>query len=119
IEGDLFVDCSGFRSLLLAETMNEPGEDWSPWLLADRPGEMPGRTETALTPYTSAIAMRSGWRWRIPLQNRTGNGYVYASDFVSDDEAAHALEAVVEGEAIAPPRVLRFRAGRRRRSWVG
>jgi tryptophan halogenase len=80
---------------------------------------MPCRTETALTPYTSAIAMPGGWRWRIPLQHRTGNGYVYASAFTDDDTAARALEAVVEGEPITAPRVLRFRAGRRTRSWVG
>jgi tryptophan halogenase len=119
IEGDLFVDCSGFRSLLLGEAMGEPFEDWSRWLPADRAVAMPCRTATAVTPYTSAIAMPAGWRWRIPLQHRTGNGYVYASGFVSDDDAAAALEGVVEGEAIASPRLLRFRAGRRRRSWVG
>lgn len=119
IAGDLFIDCSGFRSLLIGETMGEPFEDWSRWLPADRAVAMPCRTRTEVTPYTSAIAMPSGWRWRIPLQHRTGNGYVYASSFVSDDEAAAALVASVEGEPIADPRVLRFRAGRRRRSWVG
>jgi tryptophan halogenase len=79
---------------------------------------MPCRTETALTPYTSAIAMPAGWRWRIPLQHRTGNGYVYSSSFTSDDEARTALMGAVEGEAIAEPRVLKFKAGRRSRSWV-
>ena len=118
IEGDLFVDCSGFRSLLLGQALEEPFEDWSRWLPADRAVAMPCRTETAVTPYTSAIAMPAGWRWRIPLQHRTGNGYVYASDFISDDEAAAALRASVEGEAIADPRPLRFKAGRRRRSWA-
>ena len=119
IEGDLFVDCSGFRALLIGETMDEPFQDWSPWLPCDRAVAMPCRTETALTPYTGVIAMPGGWRWRIPLQNRTGNGYVYASAFTDDDTAARALESVVEGKAIARPRVLRFRAGRRERSWVG
>ncbi len=117
IEGDLFVDCSGFRSLLLGEALGEPFEDWSRWLPADRAVAMPCRTETAVTPYTSAIAMPAGWRWRIPLQHRTGNGYVYASDFLSDDAAAAALRGVVEGEALADPRPLRFKAGRRRHSW--
>ncbi|RZL97528.1 MAG: tryptophan 7-halogenase, partial [Sphingomonas sp.] len=119
IEGDLFVDCSGFRSLLLGSALEEPFVDWSHWLPTDRAVAMPCRTRTAATPYTSAIAMPSGWRWRIPLQHRTGNGYVYASAFVSDDDARRALETAVEGEALAAPRVLRFKAGRRRRSWVG
>lgn len=118
IEGDLFVDCSGFRSLLLGEALEEPFEDWNHWLPADRAVAMPCRTATAVTPYTSAIAMPAGWRWRIPLQHRTGNGYVYASAFTSDDAAARALTDAVEGAPLADPRVLRFRAGRRRRSWV-
>ncbi|MBB5698545.1 tryptophan halogenase family protein [Sphingomonas yantingensis] len=118
IEGDLFVDCSGFRSLLLGEALGEPFQDWSRWLPADRAAAMPCRTRTDVTPYTSAIAMPAGWRWRIPLQHRTGNGYVYSSAFVSDDEAASAIEAAVEGEPMASPRLLRFRAGRRERSWV-
>jgi tryptophan halogenase len=79
---------------------------------------MPCRTRTALTPYTSAIAMPAGWRWRIPLQHRTGNGYVYSSAFTSDDEARTGLVGAVEGEPIAEPRVLKFKAGRRRSSWV-
>jgi len=119
IEGDLFVDCSGFVSLLLGKALGEPFEDWSKWLPADRAVAMPCRTEGAITPYTSAIAMPAGWRWRIPLQNRTGNGYVYSSKFLSDEDAAAALVASVEGEPIAPPRQLRFIAGRRARSWVG
>ncbi|RSV37303.1 tryptophan 7-halogenase [Sphingomonas sp. ABOLE] len=118
IEGDLFVDCSGFRSLLLGEALAEPFEDWNHWLPADRAVAMPCRTATSVTPYTSAIAMPAGWRWRIPLQHRTGNGYVYASAFTSDAAATQALTGAVEGAALADPRVLRFRAGRRRRSWV-
>jgi tryptophan halogenase len=119
IEGDLFIDCSGFRSLLLGETLDEPFKDWSHWLPCDRAVAMPCRTRGAITPYTSAIAMDAGWRWRIPLQHRTGNGYVYASGFIDDETAAAALVGAVEGEAIADPRLLRFTAGRRRRSWVG
>jgi tryptophan 7-halogenase len=118
IEGDLFVDCSGFISLLLGKALGEPFQDWSRWLPTDRAVAMPCRTETDVTPYTSAIAMQAGWRWRIPLQHRTGNGYVYSSSFISDDEAARALAGVVEGEPLAEPRVLRFKAGRRERSWV-
>jgi tryptophan halogenase len=118
IHGDLFVDCSGFVSLLLGKALGEPFQDWSRWLPCDRAMAMPCRTETALTPYTSAIAMPAGWRWRIPLQHRTGNGYVYSSAFLSDDAAAAALVGAVEGEPIAQPRPLRFTAGRRERSWV-
>jgi tryptophan halogenase len=119
IGGDLFIDCSGFVSLLLGKALGEPFQDWSKWLPNDRATAMPCRTETALTPYTGVIAMEAGWRWRIPLQHRTGNGYVYASAFLSDEKAAEALVAAVEGEPIAAPRVLRFKAGRRERSWVG
>jgi len=118
IEGDLFVDCSGFFSLIIGKTLGEPFEDWTQWLPCDRAVAMPCRTRTALSPYTSAIAMPAGWRWRIPLQHRTGNGYVYSSQFTSDEDAASALVAAVEGEPIADPRVLKFKAGRRTRSWV-
>jgi tryptophan halogenase len=118
IDGDLFVDCSGFFSLIIGKALAEPFEDWSQWLPCDRAVAMPCRTRTALSPYTSAIAMSAGWRWRIPLQHRTGNGYVYSSVHTSDDEARDALVAAVEGEPIAEPRVLKFKAGRRKRSWV-
>ena len=118
IGGDLFIDCSGFVSLVIGKTLGEPFEDWSHWLPCDRAVAMPCRTETALAPYTSAIAMNAGWRWRIPLQHRTGNGYVYSSEFTSDDAARSALVDAVEGEALAEPRVLKFKAGRRSRSWV-
>src|SRR6202008_1649441 len=87
-------------------------------LRADTAGAMPCRTATAVPPYTSAIAMASGWRWRIPLQHRTGNGYVYPSAFLADEDAAEALVGAVEGHPIAGPRFLRFKAGRRERSWV-
>jgi tryptophan halogenase len=118
IEGHLFVDCSGFISLLMGRTLGEPFQDWTHWLPCDRAVAMPCRTETPLAPYTSAIAMDAGWRWRIPLQHRTGNGYVYSSAFISDDEARAALVAAVEGEPLAEPRLLKFKAGRRERSWV-
>jgi tryptophan halogenase len=118
IEGDLFVDCSGFVSLILGKTFGEPFEDWSKWLACNRAVAMPCKTRTALSPYTGVIAMPAGWRWRIPLQHRTGNGYVYSSAFTSDDEARDAIVAAVEGEPMAEPRVLKFTAGRRKRSWV-
>ena len=92
IAGDLFVDCSGFVSLLIGKALGEPFQDWSKWLPCDRAAAMPCRTETAVTPYTSVIAMDSGWRWRIPLQHRTGNGYVYPG-FLSTTNAAEAWSA--------------------------
>jgi len=118
IEGDLFVDCSGFVSLLLGKTLGEPFEDWSHWLPNDRAVAMPCKTATALTALTTVAAMPYGWRWRIPLQNRTGNGYVYSTRFIDDAAAADALVAAVEGTPMADPRLLKFVAGRRRRSWV-
>lgn len=118
IEGDLFVDCSGFRALLIGQTLHEEWEDWSQWLPCDRAVAMPCTTPAGpLEPYTRAHAMKAGWRWRIPLQHRVGNGYVYSSSHISDEDAANALVAAVEGEPMADPRVLKFRAGRRKRSW--
>lgn len=118
IEGDLFVDCSGFVSLILGKTFEEPFEDWSGWLPCDRAVAVPCRTTSALSPVTGVIAMPAGWRWRIPLQHRTGNGYVYSSSCLSDEHARDALMNAVEGETLAEPRVLKFKAGRRARSWV-
>ena len=118
VTGDLFIDCSGFRSLLLGDALEEPWQDWSRWLPCDRAAAMPCVGVGPLKPYTTASAMPSGWRWRIPLQHRVGNGYVYASDFISDADAAAALEQSVEGRKLADPRFLKFRAGRRARSWA-
>ncbi|HEU4961986.1 MAG TPA: tryptophan halogenase family protein [Sphingomonas sp.] len=119
ITGDLFVDCSGFRSLLLGQTLGEQWEDWSRWLVCDRAVALPcAPPDGPITPYTQAIAMPDGWRWRIPLRHRVGNGYVYSSAYASDDAVSRALLAAIEGEPLAEPRILRFRAGRRRHSWV-
>jgi tryptophan halogenase len=118
VEGDLFVDCSGFRSLLLGDALGEEWEDWSHWLPCDRAMALPCASPPGeIEPLTRATAMAAGWRWRIPLQHRVGNGYVYSSAHLSDDEASDAILGAVEGEALADPRVLRFRAGRRKRSW--
>lgn len=119
IEGDLFVDCSGFRSLLLSGELEEPWEDWSHWLPCDRAAAMPCAhvPDAPLRPYTTATAMPAGWRWQIPLQHRMGNGYVFSSNHLSEDEACAAIRASAEGEPLADPRILRFRAGRRRSSW--
>ncbi len=120
IEGDLFVDCSGFRALLIDGAMDEAWEDWSHWLPCDRAVAAPcASPEGGIEPFTRAIAMPAGWRWRIPLTHRVGNGYVYSSAHLSDGDATDALVAALESPPLAEPRHLRFRAGRRRRSWVG
>ncbi len=119
IEGDLFVDCSGFRALLIGEALAEPWEDWSHWLPCDRAVAAPCASPPgAIEPFTRATAMAAGWRWRIPLRHRVGNGYVYSSQHLSDDAAVDALVGALEGPALAEPRLLRFRAGRRRKSWT-
>ena len=118
IEGDLFVDCSGFRAMLIGQTLNEEWEDWSHWLPCDRAVAMPCSSPVSgIEPYTRAHAMNAGWRWRIPLQHRVGNGYVYSSAHISDQGAADALVGAVEAPPLAEPRVFKFRAGRRKRSW--
>ena len=120
VEGDLFVDCSGFRSILLGQTMGAEWEDWSHWLPCDRAVAAPCASPPGgIEPLTRATAMTAGWRWRIPLRHRVGNGYVYSSAHLSDEAAADALLANLEGEPLADPRLLRFRAGRRKQSWVG
>ncbi len=119
IEGDLFIDCSGFRSLLLGETMGVAFEDWSHWLPCDRAIAVPTEPTTPLSPYTRATARPAGWQWRIPLQHRTGNGHVYASAHMSDDEATALLLANLGGKPTADPRQLRFKAGRRAKMWEG
>ena len=117
IEGDLFVDCSGFRSLLLGETLGVPFTGWQHWLPCDRALAVPSASSGPLLPYTRATADKAGWRWRIPLQHRVGNGHVYASAFVGDDEAADALLAGLDGAPAADPRALRFTTGVRARLW--
>lgn len=117
VDGDLFVDCSGFRSLLLGEALKTDFIDWGEWLPCDRAVAMPCESAGELLPYTRATADRAGWRWRIPLQHRTGNGYVYCSEFISDDEASAQLLGSVDGRPLGEPRLLRFTAGRRRKFW--
>lgn len=119
IEGDLFVDCSGFRGLLIEQALQSGWEDWSHWLPCDRAIAIPCESGESLTPYTRATAREGGWIWRIPLQHRVGNGHVYSSAFLSDEEAEQSLLAQLEGAALAPPNRLRFRTGKRRRQWIG
>lgn len=116
ISGDLFIDCSGFRALLLGDTLGIEWEDWSKWLVCDRAFAVPSERDE-LSPYTRSIAMQAGWRWRIPLQHRTGNGYVFSTGFVSEDEAAESLMRSLGTTALGEPRLLKFRTGRRAVSW--
>ena len=117
VKGDFFIDCSGFASLLMDKTLGTEFEDWTHWLPCDR--AIAVQTEAVSEPlaYTRSIARESGWQWRIPLQTRVGNGLVYCSDFMSDDEARATLLENLEGEIITEPRVLRFRAGQRAKHW--
>ena len=119
IAGELFVDCSGFRSLLLGAEMGVPFVDWSRWLPCDRAVAAPSERRDPLVPLTRATAHGAGWRWRIPLQHRTGNGLVYAAAHLSDDEAAARLLAGLDAPATDEPRVIRFATGRRERAWDG
>jgi tryptophan halogenase len=119
MEGDLFIDCSGFHGLLIGGALEEAFEDWSHWLPCDRAVAIGSARTGSFAPYTQATALEAGWRWRIPLQQRTGNGYVYSSRHISDDEAVARLAGVLDGELVTEPRLQRFKAGRRRRAWVG
>ena len=119
VEGDLFIDCSGFRGHLIEGVMAVGFEDWSQWLPCDRAYAVPSEQVTAPNPLTRSTARGAGWQWRIPLQHRTGNGYVYSSTHISDDEAAATLLANLDGPALGDPRPLRFTAGYRKRAWVG
>jgi tryptophan halogenase len=117
IGGDLFIDCSGFRALLIGETLGVGYEDWSRWLPVDRAIPVPTTNIGPPAPFTRSTAHGSGWQWRIPLQHRTGNGHVYCSEFIGDEEAERILMANLESEAIADRRVIRFTIGRRKQSW--
>jgi len=117
VAGDLFIDCSGFRGLLIEQTLHAGYEDWSHWLPCDRAFAVPCERIAATTPYTRSTSREAGWQWRIPLQHRTGNGYVYCSEFLGDDEAASLLSGRLDGKALATPRPLRFVAGRRKEVW--
>lgn len=117
ISGDLFIDCSGFRGLLIEEALQSGYEDWSHWLPCDRALAVPSASAEEITPYTKATAHSAGWQWRIPLQHRTGNGHVFCSQYMSDDEACSILLENLDGEALAEPRLLKFKTGRRKKIW--
>ncbi|HTN42021.1 MAG TPA: tryptophan halogenase family protein [Asticcacaulis sp.] len=117
LQADLYIDCSGFRGLLIEDALKTGYIDWSHWLPMNRALAVPSAITGPAQPYTRSTAGRAGWQWRIPLQHRIGNGHVYCSDFMSDDEAEADLLAGLDGPASATPRPLRFTTGRRRLSW--
>src|SRR5690606_24264353 len=118
LSADLFIDCSGFRGLLIEQTLKAGFVDWSQWLPCDRALAVPCESVPELTPYTRSTALTAGWQWRIPLQHRTGNGHVYCSEYLSDDEAASMLLSNLDAPARAEPRLIRFKTATRRRLWV-
>lgn len=117
VSGDFFFDCSGFRALLLDQALGVPWVDWRHWLPCDRALAVACQHSGPLTPYTRSTAKSAGWQWRIPTQQRTGNGHIYCSDFMSEDEATSMLLAGLDGEVIGAPRLIRFGTGHRRRFW--
>jgi tryptophan halogenase len=117
IAGDLFIDCSGMRALLIGEALGVGYEDYGHWLPNDRALAVGCESAGPLTPVTRATAHSAGWQWRIPLQSRIGNGHVYSSKFMSDDEAASILMANLDGKPLGDPRPVSFRPGRRHKSW--
>jgi tryptophan halogenase len=119
VEGDLFIDCTGFRGLLIEQKLKAGFDDWSHWLPTNSALALQTEAVGPPLPYTRAIAHSAGWQWRIPLQHRVGNGFVYSSAHMSDDDARSQLLERIEGKPIAEPRLIRFKAGTRRKSWVG
>jgi len=117
IDGDLFIDCSGFRGLLIEETLKTGYEDWSHWLPCDTAIAVPCASAPELTPYTRSTAHAAGWQWRIPLQHRIGNGHVFSSKYMSEDEATSILMTNLDGQALAAPRTVRFKTGKRSKAW--
>jgi len=117
VDGDLFIDCTGFYGLLIEKALNTGYDKWTKWLPVDRAVAVPCESAGSLLPYTRATADKAGWRWRIPLQHRTGNGHVYASDFISDEAAEKSLINNLEGAMLSQPRRLSFTTGKRRKLW--
>ncbi len=114
---DLFIDCSGFKGLLIEQTLKTGYEDWSEWLPCDRAIAIPCEKIAEPIPYTRATAHEAGWQWRIPLQHRTGNGHVYCSHYMDSDRATDILLKNLDGKPIANPNHLRFTTGRRKKFW--
>ena len=117
IEADLFVDCSGMRALLIGDALGVGYEHWNKWLLCDRAIAVPCESVSPMTPYVRCTTRSAGWQWRIPLQHRLGNGYVYSSNLISDDDAAQTLMSTLDGAPQADPRPVRFAPGLRSKAW--
>lgn len=117
IDADLFIDCSGFRGVLIEQVLKSGYQDWSSWLPCNRAVAVPCERQKQLSPYTRATARQAGWQWRIPLQHRTGNGHVYWDEFISDDEAVAVLLDNLDGPALSDPKQLFFKTGRRNHFW--
>lgn len=117
IEGDLFVDCTGFRGLLIEETLAAGYEDWRHWLPTDSALAVQTESGDAIPPYTRAMARSAGWQWRIPLQHRVGNGLVFCSRYLSEEAARSELLGALPGEPLAEPRLIRYVTGRRKKAW--
>jgi len=118
VEGDFFIDCSGFRGLLIEQTLKSGYEDWSRWLPCDRAAAVPCEKPVGpIEPYVVCTSREAGWQWKIPLQHRTGNGYVFCSGFLSEEEACEKLMARLPAKALKDPKVLRFTTGHRRKVW--
>jgi tryptophan halogenase len=121
LEADMYIDCSGFRRLLIEGALESGFVDWRHWLMCDRAVALPcvAADSGSIAPYTRSRALEAGWTWRIPLQDRIGNGYVYSSDHISDEHALAALRGELEGASLAEPNFVKFRAGHIRRFWIG
>lgn len=117
VDADLFIDSSGFRGVLIEQTLKAGFDDWSHWLPCNRAVAIPCESAGSIDPYTRATARTAGWQWRIPLQHRTGNGHVYWSEHISDDEALHQLLSTLDGEPLAEPNQLYFTTGKRKKLW--
>ncbi|ATC94427.1 tryptophan halogenase family protein [Pseudoalteromonas tunicata] len=115
--GDLFIDCTGLKALLIEQTLNTGFEDYSHWLPCDRAVAVPCEKVEPIVPYTRSTAHSCGWQWRIPLQHRTGNGLVYSSKYLSDEAAKAQLLNSLDGKPLGEPKIIAFKTGRRRKQW--
>lgn len=117
VGGDLFIDCTGFRGVLIEQTLHTGYEDWTHWLPCDSAAAVQTTSVRPAVPYTRSISRDYGWQWQIPLQHRVGNGLVYCSRYLNDDKAKEFLLQNIDGEPVSQPRVIKFRTGRRRKIW--